>query len=331
MRFGRLFASLAALFWVLGAVPRANAESAGNGPAQSDVKISRDIQYVPGGDKSQRLDLYLPTKASDKPLPLVVWIHGGGWQGGNKNGCPPRALLPRGYAAASVEYRFSQQALFPAQIEDCQAAIRWLRANSKKYNIDAEHIGVWGDSAGGHLVALVGTAGGKHAFPVIGGNADQSDRVQAVCDFYGPTDFNTVVKQAASDKNAKNIFDFQTMNNPYAALIGVKLGTDEQKAEAVSPIHYVSKDNPPFLIVHGTADALVPFAQSTELADALKKADVPVILQALPGSNHGGPAFWQPSVQKLIATFFDKYLKGRDVNVQALTASVVAPAEAKTK
>jgi len=222
------------------------------------VHVERDIAYVPDGDPSQKLDIYLPEKPSEKPLPLVVWVHGGGWRGGNKAGCPLTYLVPHGYAVASVEYRFSQKAVFPAQIQDCQAAIRFLRANAKKYNIDPDHVGVGGDSAGGHLSALIGTSGGTKTVAPIGGNDDLSDRVQAVCDFYGPADFNKVMAQAAEDK-VKNIYAFNTPKDPYSSLIGVPLGSDKAKGDAVSPVHFVSKDDPPFLILHGTADAQVPF------------------------------------------------------------------------
>jgi acetyl esterase/lipase len=288
------------------------------------IQVERNIPYVPNGDPAEVLDLYLPTTASANPLPLIVWIHGGGWWAGSKAGCPPAKWVRDGYAAASVEYRFSRKAVFPAQIQDCQAAIRWLRANSAKYNIDPDHIGVWGGSAGGHLVALLGTSGGKHAFAPIGGNEDTSDRVQAVCDFFGPADFNTVMSQVTADKTVKNIFKFNTPGDPYSTLIGVHLGSDEEKGAAVSPVHYVSSDNPPFLIMHGTADTLVPFAQSVELRDALQKAGVEVILQRFPGSGHGGPAFSLPVVLKLIKTFFDKHLKQEDVKVDLLPDSTVA-------
>jgi len=287
------------------------------------VKVERDLQYVAGGDRSQSLDLFLPETGGEKPLAVIVWIHGGGWSGGSKSGCPAVGYVKQGYAAASVEYRFSQKAVFPAQIQDCQAAIRWLRANSRTYNIDPDHIGVWGESAGGHLVALLGTAGGKKAFPAIGGNEDQSDRVQAVCDWYGPTDFNTVMAQAAADTNVKSAIKFNTRDDPYSNLIGVHLGADLEKGAAVSPVHYVSTDNAPILIMHGTRDALVPYAQSEEFAEALKKAGVDVILQKFPGAGHTGPAFHLPAARDLMKAFFDKNLKGMDVKVEVQPESAV--------
>ena len=320
--------------WTVAAEPEAGAKDKGHAPAKPAVKqpsllprgvrAEKDIQYVPGGDEAQRLDLYLPEQAADTPLPLIVCIHGGGWQGGSKTWCPMIHMVGRGYAVASVEYRFSQKAIFPAQIQDCQAAIRWLRANSKKYNFDPDHIGVIGASAGGHLVALLGTSGGKQAFAPIGANEEQSDRVQAVCDYYGPTDFNTVMQQAADDKNVKNIFKFNTPSDPYSCLIGVSLGSDKQKSDAVSPVHYVSQDNPPILILHGTFDALVPYAQSTEFVAALKEKGVAVLLQTLPGSGHGGPAFGKPALVPLITNFFDKHLKGADVKVELVPESELA-------
>lgn len=285
------------------------------------VEGQLNIEYVPGGGPSESLDVYWPEQPSERPLPLIVHIHGGGWRGGSKAGCPAD-LVRSGYVVASVEYRFSNKALFPAQIQDCQAAIRWLRANAKKYNLDADRVGVYGESAGGHLVALLGTAGGKKAFPAIGGNEEQSDRVQAVCDFFGPTDFNTVMAQAEADKNVKNIFKWNTPSDPYSGLIGANLD-DKEKCDAVSPVHYVSKDDAPILIFHGTADALVPYAQSEEFADALKKAGVDVTLQKMPGSGHGGKAFGLPVVRKLMKAFFDKELKGIDAKIEPLPESEV--------
>jgi acetyl esterase/lipase len=325
--------------WAVAAEPEAGAKAKGDVPAKASaqrsspltrgVRTEKDIPYVHDGDEAQRLDLWLPEQAADAPLPLVVCIHGGGWRGGSKTWCPMAYMVGRGYAVASVEYRFSQKAVFPAQIQDCQAALRWLRANSRKYHFDPGHIGVIGASAGGHLVALLGTAGGKKAFAPIGGNEEQSDRVQAVCDYYGPTDFNTVMQQAADDKNVKNIFKFNTPGDPYSGLIGVSLGSDRQKGDAVSPMHYVSEDNPPILILHGTHDALVPYAQSTELVAAMKDKGVNVLLQTLPGSGHGGPAFGNPALAGLVTNFFDKHLKGADVKVELVPEAELAVQPAK--
>lgn len=279
------------------------------------IKMEKDIAYIEGGDEAQKLDIYLPEAPPAKPLPLIVHIHGGGWRAGSKFPCPVMGMVLKGYAVASVEYRFSQKAVFPAQIQDCQAAIRWLRAHAKQYQFDTEHLGAIGGSAGGHLSALVGTSGGKNAFPPIGGHEDQSDRVQAVCDIFGPADFTTVVQQAADDKNVKNIFAFNTPSDPYSGLIGAKLD-DKAKADAVSPVHYVSTDAPPFLILHGTHDTLVPYAQSVQLEAALKTQGVPVWLQTLPGAGHGGPLFSKPAVLQLTQNFFDKHLKGADLPIE---------------
>lgn len=281
-----------------------------------------DVKYVPEGDAAQSLDIYFPETRAEKPLPLLIWIHGGGWRGGSKTQPPYLSQLRRGYVVASIEYRFSQKAKFPAQIQDCQAAIRWLRANAEKYSVDPDRIGVGGASAGGHLAALVGTSGGKKAFPMIGGNEDQSDRVQAVCDIFGPTDFWTVITQADENKNVKNIFKWNN-GDPYSDLIGGKLGEDKEKCAAVSPVRYVSTDNPPFLILHGDKDTLVPYAQSVELRDLLATAGVEVTLQRLPGAGHGGPAFGLPALAQLASAFFDKHLKGVDAKIEPLPESEV--------
>ena len=147
--------------------------------------------------------------------------------------------------------------------------------------------------------------------------------MQAVCDIYGPADFSTVVRQAAEDKAVKNIFAFNTPQDPYSSLIGTNL-EDKLKADAVSPVHYVSEGAPPFLILHGTHDTLVPYAQSVELAAALKARGVRVWLQTLPGSGHGGPAFGRPAALQLTQNFFDKFLKGADVQVDLVPEAELA-------
>jgi acetyl esterase/lipase len=322
MRTFRLFATVLGPLacWIALAAPPGPAEKKPQPkrpPVPAGFVAEYDVKYVPDGDPAQVLDIYYPEKPAERPQPLLIWLHGGGWSAGSKTQVPYLSQLRRGYIVASIEYRFSQKALFPAQIQDCQAAIRWLRANARKYNIDPARVGVGGASAGGHLAALVGTSGGKKAFPLIGGNEDQSDRVQAVCDIFGPADFWTVIKQAEEDKNVKNIFKWND-GDPYSKLIGAKLGQDRAKCDAVSPTHYVGKESPPFLILHGDRDALVPFAQSVELADLLARAGVPVTLQRLPGAGHGGPAFALPAIARLTEAFFDKHLKGVDARIEAL-------------
>lgn len=295
------------------------------------VRMERDLAYVEGGDESQKLDLYLPQQAAAGPLPLIVHIHGGGWRGGSKFPCPFVVMVSRGYAVASIEYRFSQKAIFPAQIQDCQAAIRWLRGNAGKYGLDPTKVGVIGGSAGGHLSALVGTAGGAKAFPMVGGFQEQSDDVQCVCDIFGPANFATVMQQAADDKNVRNIFKFNSDSDPYSLLIGGHLEMDREKVAAVSPVHYITADDPPTLILHGTHDALVPYAQSVELAESLRAKGVPVWLQTLPGSGHGGAAFSKPSVISLMGNFFDRYLRDANVAISLVPESEVAVEPQKTR
>lgn len=288
------------------------------------VKMELDVPYIENGDEAQKLDIYYPEKPGDKPLPLIVHIHGGGWIGGSRFPCPVVSMTSKGYVVASIGYRFSQKAKFPAQIQDCQAAIRWLRGNAGKYNIDVNHVGAVGGSAGGHLSALVGTAGGKKAFPVIGEFREQSDAVQCVCDIFGPSNFTSVMKQAQEDKNVRNIFKFNTPSDPYSSLIGAALDREKERTDAVSPIHYVSEDTPPMLILHGTHDTLVPYAQSEELAAALKAKNVPVWFQTLPGSGHGGPAFSKPGIVALMQNFFDRHLQGKDVAIELVPEADVA-------
>lgn len=266
-------------------------------PLPPGAKALRDLPYVENGHERNRLDLYLPENAQGR-LPLVVWIHGGAWMAGNKDNCPAVWLTGKGYAVASINYRLSQHAVFPAQIEDCKAAIRWLRANAGKYHLDPDRIGVWGASAGGHLVALLGTTGGVKEFDK-GGNRDQSSRVQCVVDWFGPTDLLTIGR-------GRNNPD-----SPEARLIGGPVRDNKEKARKASPLTYVSQYSAPFLIMHGDRDNVVPIEQSKVLAEALKKAGVEVKLQIIEGNGHGGPGFNTPESRKLIEEFFDKHLKGK--------------------
>lgn len=255
-----------------------------------------DVPYVKDGHERQKLDLFLPQKA-DSPAPVVVWIHGGAWKGGDKRRNPAVALVPKGYAAVGINYRLSQHATMPAQIEDCKAAIRWLRANAKQYHLDPDRIGVWGASAGGHLVALLGTAGDVKELEGSLGNADQSSRVQCVVDWFGPSDFMAMGRSQESP------------DAPVAQLLGGPLSQKADAAKLASPVTHVSKDDPPFLIMHGDKDNVVGVRQSNILADKLKETGVDVHLEVLEGAGHGGPEFVSAESRKLIADFFDKHLK----------------------
>jgi len=261
----------------------------------------RDLPYVEEGSKAQRLDLYLPANA-DHPLPLIIWIHGGAWLGGNKAQCPARPFLAQGYAVASVEYRLSPEAAFPAQIYDCKAAVRFLRANAKKYNLNSDRFGAWGSSAGGHLVALLGTSGDVKELEGPTGNLDQSSKVQCVCDWFGPTDFTTIAAQSGPEIRMRH----DTADSPESKLIGGTPADNPDKAKAVSPVTYVTKDAPPFLIMHGDKDPLIPLAQSQELDAALRKAGVDTTLFVVKGGGHG---FGGPEIMKQVRDFFDKHLK----------------------
>jgi acetyl esterase/lipase len=270
-------------------------------PVPAGIKAYRDLEYVPGGHERQKLDLFIPEKTGDA-VPLIIWVHGGGWQNGSKEGCPPlrNGYTGRGYAVASINYRLSGHAVFPAQIEDCKAAIRWLRAHAKEYHLDANRFGVWGSSAGGHLVALLGTSGEVKAFDV-GTNLDRSSRVQAVCDYYGPTDFSVFVTTPGFESHARP-------EAPEGKLLGGAVLENKDKAGRANPIAYVSKDDPPFLIVHGNEDRTVPINQSQLLFAALKTAGVSAHFHTIHGAGHG-TGFGGPEIEPMVRDFFEQRLK----------------------
>jgi acetyl esterase/lipase len=260
------------------------------------TKVLRDVEYVKDGHERQKLDLYIPEDPVG-PLPLVVWIHGGGWQAGSKERTPALPLVTKGYVVASINYRLSQHAVFPAQVEDCKAAIRWLRANAKTHKIDPERIAVWGGSAGGHLVALLGTTAHVKELEGKSGNLDQSSRVQAVIDWYGPTDFLHMGDKVNDPKS------------PVFKLLGGTVTDKKELTALASPVTHVTKEAAPLLIMHGDQDPAVPFSQSEILAEALKKAGVEVTLKKLEGAKHGGPEFTNSESRKLIEDFLEKHLK----------------------
>ena len=268
-------------------------------PAPRNTTVQRDLAYVAGGHGRQKLDLYLPQAGTN--LPLLINIHGGAFRAGSKDQGVPLEYLNQGYAIASINYRLSQHAVFPAQIEDCKAAVRWLRAHASEYRLDPSRFAAWGSSAGGHLAAMLGTTGDTQAFEV-GADRDQSSRVQAVVDYFGPTDFLQM-----DAHRLPNGMRHDPADSPESQLIGGAIQENRDKAAKANPITYVTTNTPPFLICHGDRDPLVPLNQSQLLTAALKEAGVPVTFYTVKGAGHGG--FGDPKVPELTREFLAKYLK----------------------
>jgi acetyl esterase/lipase len=240
------------------------------------IEIERNLTYAHVGDTDLQLDLARPKQVTG-PRPLVVLLHGGGWRAGDRQQMTQLMegiARNAGFVAATVSYRLVPKATFPGQIEDCKAAIRWLRANAEKYHIDPEHIAVVGFSAGAHLACLLGTADKDAGFDAVEGNPDQSSRVQAVVSFAGPSDFST------------NDWP-PVVVNMIDQFLAKSSGDAAEAKKRASPITYVTKDDPPFLLFHGTKDELVPVDQARRFADKLKQAGVPVELVIEEGEGHG--------------------------------------------
>ncbi|MCA8991079.1 MAG: prolyl oligopeptidase family serine peptidase [Planctomycetaceae bacterium] len=260
----------------------------------------RDLEYSRAGDLPLLLDLYRP-RNSDEALPVVVWVHGGGWKNGSKERCPATWLTEHGYAIASINYRLTDQGQWPAQIDDCRAAIRWLRQNANEFKLDRDHIAAWGGSAGGHLVALLGTLDAPS-------NESDSSRVQAVCDWYGPTDLLTMPPNVLSD--TRTLEDIANSNG--AKLLGATVRDVPDLAKQASALYQVSSDDPPFLIMHGEKDPGVPLEQSERLHQKLKESGVESTFHIVPGAGHGGKEFQTPEVREMIRAYFDKHLKASE-------------------
>ena len=228
------------------------------------------------------------------------------WFAGTKDQAPGIRFSGQGYAVASIDYRLSGP--FPAQIEDGKAAVRWLRANAAKYNLDPQRFAAWGSSAGGHLVALLGFSGGVKELEGSTGNLDQSSRIQAVLDFFGPTDLLQMDAQAALNAAVVSRIKHDDPRSPESRFIGGPIQENREKAVRANPITYVTRDDPPFLIMHGDQDPLVPLAQSRILYEALQRAGVPATFHAVNGAGHG---FGGPEIDRMAGEFLDQNLRRR--------------------
>jgi acetyl esterase/lipase len=283
-------------------------------PAANTDSIKRKWQNIPYATLSpaQKLDIYLPNEG-DGPFPVIISIHGGAFMFGDKADGqlnPMLQGLKRGYAVVSINYRLSGEALFPKNINDVKAAIRWIKANASLYKIKPDKIALWGGSAGGNLAALAGTSGDiKELEDLSLGNANQSSRVQAVVDWFGPTNFLLMDEQLIATGNGKP--DHSQANSPESKLMGQKITEIPAKVQLANPETYISVDDPPFLIEHGTKDQLVPTQQSVNFAAKLMAVlgKEKVTIHLLEDAMHGGPQFETSKNVELVFRFLDTILK----------------------
>ncbi len=265
-------------------------------PVAAAPTVEQDLVYATVDGHDLTLDLYRPGSSGLRPA--IVFVHGGGWSSGDKSALAEYALFfaERGYVGISVNYRLAPEHPFPAAVEDTKAAVRWLKENAERYGVDPNRIGAMGSSAGGHLVAMLGVTDSSDGLEGASGDLTLSSRVQAVVDYFGPSDLSLVG------------------NVPDPAILAFVGGTcieEPARCQEASPVTYVSSDDPPFLIVHGTADPRVPFSQSVVLRDALVRAGVEATLLPLEGAGHGWPIDSAYGVRALTGAldFFDRHLK----------------------
>lgn len=254
-----------------------------------EVSVTRDFEYCRTGSRILLAHSLDPaTGAGSAPRPAIIWVHGGGWRSGTKDQGVDRLnpLARRGWYGLTIEYRLSGEAIFPAQIEDVKCAVRYLRSHAAQLNIDPGKIALWGSSAGGHLVALAGVSADRTELEGVGSWLGVSSRVQAVVDWYGPSDLLTMQSQGLPCSG-----DHSSAASPEGLLVGCALQSCPDKARAASPMTYVTADDPPMLIQHGTNDCTVPPLQSETFAAALSAVAVPATLELLSGAGHGGPQF----------------------------------------
>jgi acetyl esterase/lipase len=277
-------------------------------PANFDTHA--EVAYAPHA--RGLLDLMIPRGAT-APVPLVVWIHGGGWQSGDKsNRAQATQLLCRGYAVAAVNYRLSDTDTFPAQIHDVKAAIRFLRANAAAYGLDGTRFAAFGSSAGGHLAALAGTSTGIALLEDLSlGNGGASSRVQATVDWYGPTLVSEMDAQLLAQGCSAGRAHHGDTDSAESRMLGCTVG-DPACAEAVrvaDPANYADVSDAPMLLMHGTADCTVPLGQSTWLSERMVAAGACAVQKDVRDAGHGGPSWTSPEAQLAVADFLDLVLR----------------------
>ena len=260
----------------------------------------RDIAYVAGGHEMQRLDIFLPAGAG--PHPLIVYVHGGAWRGGSKKDQPLGKLVAQGFAVASVDYRLSTVAPFPAQMHDIKAAIRFLRAKAGEYGLDPKRFAIAGSSAGGHLAALAGvTNGNPELAGTLGAHREQSSGVQAIISLFGASDLTTILAQSTPQ-------GLKMRMPALELLLGGQPDAKTDLARLASPVFQADKHSPPLLLIHGDQDPQMPIAQAHELHDRYKALGLPVEFHIIEGAAHGGAKFYDDERTALMHAFLTKYL-----------------------
>ncbi|MCD6048605.1 MAG: nlhH 5 [Verrucomicrobia bacterium] len=268
----------------------------------AEPRTLRDIEYARVTDKPLLLDLYLPAP-TNTALPLLIYVHGGAWRSGTKNDVPILPLLENGYAIASVEYRLTPEAPFPANIHDLKASIRYLRAKAGEHGYDPKRFIIVGSSAGGHLAALVGVSNGhKELEGKVGKFLDQSSDVQAIVSFYGAANLQTILKQSTSRGLEVRVPALQL-------LLGGQPDEKPDLAKLASPVAQVDKNDPPLLLIHGDKDPQMPIEQSYELQAAYEKLKLPVQFEIIHGGLHGGKEFYDKQRMDLVDQFLKKHLR----------------------
>jgi acetyl esterase/lipase len=276
------------------ASPSFGEDIVGKQTAKVPLATVRDISFAEVDGKKLLLDLRVP-ESVQRP-PLVVWIHGGGWVVGDKKKCRSCWLAHKGYAVASINYRLASKSTFPAQIHDCKAAIRWLRANQNAYGYDASRIAVVGSSAGGHLAALLATSGGVEELEgTVGENPDESSRIQAAVSISGFSDLATSYASVPDQRITK--------------LLGGTPTARPDQSDLASPIHFVGPGDAPLLLIHGQEDPVVDPQQSAQLHRAYQRAELESSLMMIPGVKHKDLSTRDPELRAQVERFLARHMK----------------------
>lgn len=274
-------------------------------PGNGTFTVIEGLEYANFRGQSLLLDLRIPDGRG--PHPVILYLHSGAWISGDRTGGPAIRQASRGYAVASIDYRLAPRHIWPSQVEDAKAAVRWLRANAERFNLDPARVGVFGTSAGGHIGAVLGTSGDVPTLEGLElGNVQYSSRVKAVVDFYGPTDLLRLDEQKLPCIPLSGNASYM----PPSLLMGCPIQLCQEKTRTANPMTYVTPDDPPFLIMHGLLDCLVPFQQSVLLHEALEAKGVSSTLVLLPRGEHGGSAFDEQKQKETISAFLDQHLRG---------------------